>query len=134
MGLDGFDSLVYHKRQIDRLFAKLYLAAADAAHIEQIVDKTDHLTDLTFHHCSCRVDVFHGAPGMLDDFQGTSDGRKRVAKFMGQDGNEFVLATVCFSQGRLGFIPFNKVRRLTRKYVYKPKGGLLRFVRVAPVC
>ena len=53
----GFDGVMHDRRQFDRLPAKFDLAQADAAHVQQVVDETHHLPDLTLHHLGHAFDL-----------------------------------------------------------------------------
>ena len=53
---DGFHGVVDDRRQFDALLAKLHLAAADAAHVEQVIDQPHHLADLPLQHVHRGID------------------------------------------------------------------------------
>ena len=70
------------------------LAAADAGNIEQVVDQTHHMAELPLHHVAGPA----GAGGVVqvnvEQVQPGRHCRQRVAQFMRQGREKFILAPV----------------------------------------
>ena len=99
---DRLDGLGHRPRQVERGTPQLDLALSDARQIEQVVHEADHLLDLALDDVAGLADAGVRRPEQLQDFYGIEDRRHRVPQFVGEDGQELVLAAVGLAQlGRL---------------------------------
>ena len=94
----GFDGMVHDRDQLRSLFAKLDLALADAAHVEKVVDLPDHVPHLSVQDFGRRSDGPSVAVRPQQDLDGVADRGQRVAEFVGQHRQEFVLAAIGLAQ------------------------------------
>ena len=86
-------ALLDDQPQLDRLLAEFQLARGDAGHVQQVIDQPHDLIHLPLHQ---GVGLLVGlrVGGEAEDLQGVADRGERVAKLMGQHGEELVLAAV----------------------------------------
>ena len=80
--------------QIDAFLTQLHPVVGDAPDIEQIVHEPGHQRDLSLDHVGDAVDDRIPLAAALHQRDGVADRRQRIAEFVGQHGQELVLATV----------------------------------------
>ena len=93
-----FHGALHDLVQTDGLFAQGDPAPRDARDIEQVIDQTDHLRELAFHHflrLAAGLRVVARGP---EQGQGVAQRGEGVAQFVGQGGQELVLAAVGVAQ------------------------------------
>ena len=95
----GLDGQLDHVRQRDRFLLEVDLAAGDPRNIKQIVDHARHVLDLVFDHLGGPSEVGTVGPFQLHDLDGVADGRQGIAQFVGEHGQELVLALVGVFEG-----------------------------------
>ncbi len=80
--------------ELDQLFLEDDRSAGDPGNVEQVVDDPGHVLDLFGDDLDRPEQV--GAAGPFDshDLNGVADGRQRVPQFVGEHGEEMVLALV----------------------------------------
>ena len=84
--------------QFDAFFAKIDLAQADAAQIQEVIDQMHHLRHLSLHH---RADAIAGvliAACQAHDLQAIANRGQRVPQLVGQRGEKLVFALVLLAQ------------------------------------
>ena len=92
------DRLVHDVDDVDALLPQRQLVGRDAADIEQIVDEPHHVLQLAGD------DVVGLGLGrdrqavLLQNLDAGADGRQRIAQFVGERGQEFVLAPIRLAQ------------------------------------
>ena len=59
-------------------------SSTDTADVKQVVDHTNHVTDLPFHYFECRVEQLTVAATESHDLKNVPDGRQWVAQFVCQ--------------------------------------------------
>ena len=97
--------------QFNGFLPQLDLAPRNPGNFHQIVHQANHVVDLAFHHLA---DAFGGrivTGGQAENVQGISDRGQRVAQFVGQNSEEFVLPAIGVA-GRF----FEAMMRLVSKY------------------
>jgi hypothetical protein len=67
--------------------------------IEEVIDNTDHVRDLTVQHLPRPRRLNHIAPRAPQNFEGESHRGQRISQFMCQDAEELVLPLVQQAQG-----------------------------------
>jgi hypothetical protein len=80
--------------EFDRFPPQLDLSASDARDFHQVVHQAHHVVDLPLHHGAHAVRGGVVPAGEPQDVQRVADRRERVPQFVGQDGEEFILATI----------------------------------------
>src|SRR5262245_32728636 len=94
-----FQGAVNNLGKIDDFLAKLDLIAPHSAEIEQIVDESCHLIDLTFDDVAGVFTSRFVARTVVEKIQRITNWRERVAQFVRQRREEFIFASVRLEQG-----------------------------------
>ena len=115
--------------------AQLDLAAADAGHVEQVVDQPHHLPQLPLHHVA-RLRQHRRVRrrrASRSDLERVADGRERVAQLVRERRQELVLAAVGLEQRLLRALELRDVVRAADVADERPVGGHARHAgRVQP--
>ena len=88
-----FDGSADGVLQLDAFLTKDDLATGDSRHLEQVVDETNHLPELAFHHELGSISnvLILGEP---QDLQTGPHRRQRIAQLVREGGQELVLAPI----------------------------------------
>ncbi len=78
-GAAGLHRMIDDRCQFDGFAAELELAAADAAHIQQVVNEAHYLRDLTLQHLGDWSHLLLIAPCSSQNLHRVTDRRERVA-------------------------------------------------------
>jgi hypothetical protein len=89
---------------------QLQLSRTDAPDVEQIVDQAHQVRELPIHHVERAAQRRILGGGKACDLQPIAQGCERIAQFMRQRGEEFVLAPVGIAQRVFGALLFGDVR------------------------
>ena len=81
-----------------------YFTLGNPADVEQIIDEAHQVIELPLHCLAGIRSCYRVVIGKLQDLQGIADGSQRVAKLMGKERQEFILASVGVSE-RLFHLP-----------------------------
>ena len=92
-----FDRHLDHARNINRLNAKLDLAAIDPRDVDQIVDESNEQIELPANQAARPCRPRRGGFIGVEDMESVADRRKRIAQLVREHGEEFVLAPVLFA-------------------------------------
>jgi len=92
------------------LALKLDLVSRDAGHVQQVVDQVGQLSGLAVKSPPRRVSPARPRLAMFEDVGAVPDGGQRVAQFVREHRQEFVLALVGFAQGLLDFLVLGYLR------------------------
>ena len=101
-GPAGFDRGLQDGGDVHGSNAQRELVAADAAHVEQVVDEPHHQQHLAVDQVARPGQVGVRGVGHAHDLHGVTDRRQRIAQLVGERGEEFVLAPVALAQRLLG--------------------------------
>ena len=107
-GAAGFQRRLSGRLQRDDFRPQGHLAGRDARHVEQVVNQPHHLRQLPGHHrthagcCGPGTGPGTGLTFLFQDLQPAAQRGQRVAQFVGQRGQEFVLAAFGVAQSLLG--------------------------------
>ncbi|MNS80942.1 hypothetical protein D3C72_1146390 [compost metagenome] len=90
--LAQFDDMLEHLLQLKFLALQHYLAAGDARHVEQVIHQPRQVRHLALDHVAHLADLLRCGKQVLEQGHRRLDGRQRIAQFMPEAGNEFILA------------------------------------------
>ena len=105
------DGVAHQGAQVQAVLIQPNAAALDPGRVEQVVDQAAHVTHLPANDGAAVAHGLRGGVGSAHHFGSHRNRRQRVAQFMGQHGQEFVLAFVADAQGALGHQPIGDVNR-----------------------
>ena len=98
VGAAQLDGLIHYQCQFDSLFAELNLARADPRGVKQVVNEPHQLSQLALHHLLHLLGVLPCPAPHPQDLQAVAERSERVAEFVGQHRQEFILAAVGFPE------------------------------------
>jgi hypothetical protein len=98
LGPGGLDGPAGDLGQVQRLLAELDRASGDPRDLEQVLDQTSHLPDLSLHHLQGPRGLLGRHARLAQEVEGVAEGGQRVAQLVGQDGQVFVLLAALLGQ------------------------------------
>ena len=99
--LTGGGSVIHNLDQINAFLSQLDLPPADAGNFHKIIHQPHQMIDLARHHVAHLRRLRATGSYQLQDLQAAPDRRQRIAQFVGERGQEHVLAAIGFAQGLL---------------------------------
>jgi hypothetical protein len=90
--LRRFEGVTHDGRHIDPTPIHRHQPAVDAAHVHQVIHQRHHVLHLALHHQAHALGHRGVGPGRFRDVQPVTQRCERIAQFVGQDGDELVLA------------------------------------------
>ena len=106
---DDAQSRPDHGREIEAFSPQLDLAAPDSGDIEEVVDESDRVLQLTVGDLARPVAVVLGGPRRPEELEGVADRGERVPQLVRERREELVLATVGLLQRPLGLLALGHV-------------------------
>ena len=107
----GLERVIDHAAQADAFIAQVHLAERDSRDVHEIVDQAHHVMHLPVDDLARRAHVFPGGIAGLEQVHRVADGRERIAQFVRQGRQEFVLAPVRVDQRALEILALGDVAR-----------------------
>ena len=93
-----FDRTVHHGRQLHSLLAKFELATGNPAHVHQVINQSDQLRHLAFHHAAGLFRRLRLPTRKPNQLQASANRGEGIAQLVGQRRQKLVLAAIGFRQ------------------------------------
>src|SRR4051812_49738072 len=92
--LHFFDGTINKITHIDRFAVEMNLAGNDPRYIEQVINESHKVYDLTFHHPHSLLDLRLRGPRHLQQLDAVANWRQRISQLVSQHCQEFILLLV----------------------------------------
>ena len=94
----GLDRPRHHHRGVQASFLQVDLTGRDPRDIEQVVDESHKVMELTFGDVICGLAVMVGQSRQTEESECVAESRERIPELVREHGEELVLASVGFAQ------------------------------------